>query len=64
MAVLIPYFQSNFWNYVLFDGVMTYDVTEKLSEVSDYAMYREGHGKDTAMVNLKVLCLTLPRGTE
>jgi hypothetical protein len=41
-AVHILHFQSSFLNHVLFKGIVRYGVIEELSNVSDYAVNREG----------------------
>jgi hypothetical protein len=47
---------------MIFGGVVTYDVIEKLIVVADYAVSRERRGKETAVANFKILSLNLPGG--
>lgn len=63
---------SSLWVYLIsvqllescIGGAVTYDVIEKIYMVADYTVSRERHGKETAVANLKILCLNLPgRGT-
>jgi hypothetical protein len=56
-AVHISHLQS-----LLFCGVVTCDVIEKLNVVSDYAVSNEGSGNEPAVANLKILNLSLPGG--
>lgn len=61
MQFIYQIFSPTFW-IMIFGGVVTYDVIEKLIVVADYAVSRERRGKETAVANFKILSLNLPGG--